>query len=78
MSALAERSYPPTTVDFNPIIRGVQAANPDIVYVASYPLDSVGIVRAANEIKPEGQTVRREHGRAAIRSTENPAGRATQ
>ncbi|MGA7252105.1 MAG: ABC transporter substrate-binding protein, partial [Pseudolabrys sp.] len=46
-----ERSYPPTTVDFNPIIRGVQAANPDIVYVASYPLDSVGIVRAANEIK---------------------------
>ena len=46
-----ERSYPPTTVDFNPIIRRVQAANPDIVYVASYPLDSVGIVRAANEIK---------------------------
>ena len=46
-----ERSYPPTTVDFNPIIRRVQAANPDIVYVASYPLNSVGIVRAANEIK---------------------------
>jgi branched-chain amino acid transport system substrate-binding protein len=48
---VCERNYPPTTVDFNPIIRGVQAANPDVVYVASYPLDSVGIVRAANEIK---------------------------
>jgi branched-chain amino acid transport system substrate-binding protein len=46
-----KRNYPPTIVDFNPIIRGVQAANPDVVYVASYPLDSVGIVRAANEIK---------------------------
>ena len=46
-----ERSYPPSTVDFTPIIRAVQTANPDFVYVASYPSDSVGIVRAANEIR---------------------------
>lgn len=45
-----ERSYPPNTPDFTPIIRAVAAANPDFVYVASYPIDSVGIVRAANEI----------------------------
>jgi branched-chain amino acid transport system substrate-binding protein len=45
-----ERSYPPNTVDFSPILRAVQAANPDFVYVASYPTDTVGIVRAANEI----------------------------
>jgi branched-chain amino acid transport system substrate-binding protein len=45
-----ERSYPPSTVDFSPILRAVQAANPDFVYVASYPTDTVGIVRAANEI----------------------------
>jgi branched-chain amino acid transport system substrate-binding protein len=45
-----ERSYPPSTLDFSPIIRAVQAANPDFVYVASYPTDTVGIVRAANEI----------------------------
>jgi branched-chain amino acid transport system substrate-binding protein len=45
-----ERSYPPATVDFSSIMRGVQAANPDFVYVASYPTDTVGIVRAANEI----------------------------
>jgi branched-chain amino acid transport system substrate-binding protein len=46
-----ERSYPPTTVDFNPIVRAIQATNPDLVYVASYPTDSVGIVRAANEVR---------------------------
>ena len=28
----------------------MQAANPEIVFVASYPPDSVGIVRAANEV----------------------------
>jgi len=46
-----ERSYPPAMIDFTPIMRAVQAANPDLVYVASYPADSVGIVRAANEIR---------------------------
>jgi branched-chain amino acid transport system substrate-binding protein len=45
-----DRSYPPQTTDFAPIIRAVQATNPDIVYVAAYPPDSVGIVRAANEL----------------------------
>jgi branched-chain amino acid transport system substrate-binding protein len=45
-----DRSYPPSTVDFTPIMRAVQAAGPDIVYVASYPPDSAGIVRASNEV----------------------------
>ncbi len=45
-----DRSYPPDTTDYAPIVRAVQAAKPDIVYVAAYPPDSVGIVRAANEI----------------------------
>jgi branched-chain amino acid transport system substrate-binding protein len=45
-----ERGYPPNTVDFSPIIRAIQAANPDVVYVASYPQETVGIVRAANEV----------------------------
>jgi branched-chain amino acid transport system substrate-binding protein len=38
------------TVDFTPIVRGIQASNPDIVYFASAPTETVGIVRAANEI----------------------------
>jgi branched-chain amino acid transport system substrate-binding protein len=45
-----DRSYPPPTTDFLPVVRAVQAANADIVYVAAYPPDTVGIVRAANEI----------------------------
>ncbi len=45
-----DKTYPPATVDYSPIIRAVQAANPDIVYLASYPQDSVGLVRAVNEI----------------------------
>jgi len=45
-----DQSYPPSTTDFAPVIRAVQAANPDIVFVAAYPPDTVGIVRAAAEI----------------------------
>jgi branched-chain amino acid transport system substrate-binding protein len=45
-----DKTYPPSTTDFSPIVRAVQAANPDMVFVASYPLDSVGMVRAASEI----------------------------
>jgi branched-chain amino acid transport system substrate-binding protein len=45
-----DQKYPPSTTDYTPIIRAVQALNPDIVFVAAYPPDSVGIVRAANEI----------------------------
>jgi branched-chain amino acid transport system substrate-binding protein len=45
-----DQSYPPSTTDFAPVMRAVQAANSDIVFVAAYPPDTVGIVRAAAEI----------------------------
>ncbi len=45
-----DRTYPPATTDFSPIVQAIQAANADLVVVCSYPLDSVGMVRAANEI----------------------------
>ncbi|HEV2302357.1 MAG TPA: amino acid ABC transporter substrate-binding protein [Stellaceae bacterium] len=45
-----DRTYPPTTVDFTPIVRSIQAAAPDLVYVASYPPDTVGMLRAVSEI----------------------------
>jgi branched-chain amino acid transport system substrate-binding protein len=44
-----DRSFPPGTADFSPIVRAVQAANPDLFVVCSYPLSSVGIVLAVNE-----------------------------
>ena len=45
-----DQSYPPNTTDFAPVVRAVQAANPDVVFVAAYPPDTVGIVRAAQEV----------------------------
>src|SRR6476620_11236397 len=45
-----DKSYPPSTTDFAPVVRAVQATNPDIVYIGAYPPDNVGIIRAANEI----------------------------
>jgi branched-chain amino acid transport system substrate-binding protein len=50
LSIVYDRSYPPSTVDFLPILHAIQATDPDIVYVASYPQDTVGIVRASHEI----------------------------
>lgn len=47
---VTDQKYPPATTDYTPIMRAVQALDPDIVFVAAYPPDSVGIVRAANEI----------------------------
>jgi branched-chain amino acid transport system substrate-binding protein len=45
-----DQNYPPTTTDFSSLIRGIRAAKPDLVFVMSYPNDSVAIVRAVNEI----------------------------
>jgi len=44
-----DRRYPPATTDFAPIVRAIAATNPDLVTICSYPLDSVGMVRAVNE-----------------------------
>ena len=43
-------NYPPTTTDYTPIVRALKATNPDIVYIASYPADTTGILRAATEM----------------------------
>ena len=44
-----DKSFPPGTTDFSPIVRAMQAANPELVIVCSYPLSSVGMVLAINE-----------------------------
>jgi branched-chain amino acid transport system substrate-binding protein len=50
LKTVYNQNYPPTTTDFSSLIRGVRAAKPDMVFVMSYPNDSVAIVRAVNEI----------------------------
>jgi branched-chain amino acid transport system substrate-binding protein len=52
-----DKSYPPNTTDFSPVIRAIAATNPDLVFVASYPLDSVGVVRAARELGLKTQLI---------------------
>jgi branched-chain amino acid transport system substrate-binding protein len=48
-----DKTYPPSTQDFTPVVRAIKATNPDIVFIASYPPDSVGMLRAAHEVKLE-------------------------
>jgi len=50
LQTVYDQNYPPTTVDFSSMVRAIRAAKPDIVFVMSYPNDSVAIVRAVNEI----------------------------
>ena len=50
LTIVYDKTYPPTTNDYSPIVRGIQATNPELVFVASYPPDSVGMIRAANEV----------------------------
>src|SRR5579883_3125723 len=45
-----DKTYPPSTTDYTPIVRAIQATNPDVLYVGSYPPDTVGMVRAINEV----------------------------
>src|SRR6202044_875421 len=50
LKVVYDKTYPPTTSDYSPIVRAIQATNPDIVLVCSYPPDTVGMIRAANEV----------------------------
>src|SRR6201996_4101226 len=50
LNVVYDQSYPPTNTEFSSIVRAVSSAKPDIVFVASYPPDSAGILRAVNEV----------------------------
>jgi len=50
LKTVYSQNYPPTTTDFSAIMRAIRAAKPEMVFVCSYPNDSVAIVRAMNEI----------------------------
>jgi len=50
LKTVYDSTYPPTTVDYTPIARSIKATNPDVVFVASYPPDTVGMVLAAHEV----------------------------
>jgi branched-chain amino acid transport system substrate-binding protein len=45
-----DKAYPPTTTDYAPVLRAVRATDPEMIFVASYPADTAGIMRAAAEM----------------------------
>lgn len=49
LEVVYDKTYPPGTPDFTPIVHAIQATNPEMVFVASYPPGSVGMLRAATE-----------------------------
>jgi branched-chain amino acid transport system substrate-binding protein len=50
LEVVYDKTYPLNTTDFSPIVRAMQASNADIMYVSSYPNDSVGIIRSVHEL----------------------------
>jgi branched-chain amino acid transport system substrate-binding protein len=46
-----DRSYPPTTVDFTPTVRAIQATRPDLAFFGSYPSDTNGLLRSISELR---------------------------
>jgi branched-chain amino acid transport system substrate-binding protein len=50
LKVVYDKTYPLNTTDFTPIVRAMQATNADIMYVSSYPNDSVGIIRSVHEL----------------------------
>lgn len=50
LKSVYDRTYPPNTTDFSPIVRAIAATNPDLVVICSYPLSSVGMLMSANEL----------------------------
>ena len=44
-----DQTYPPSTMDYMPVIRAIKAVQPDLVYFASYPADTVGLLNATRE-----------------------------
>lgn len=45
-----DSTYPPNTPDVTSVVRAIQATNPDLVVICSYPVESVAFVRAINEV----------------------------
>ncbi len=55
MKIVYDRTYPSNTVDFASIMRPIKAASPDLIFLASYPPDSAGLVRAAYDVGIKAQ-----------------------
>ena len=46
-----ERTYPLANTEYTAIARAMQAADAEVVYAATLPVDTVGLLRASNEVQ---------------------------
>lgn len=51
LNVVYERTYPLANTEYATIVRSMQATNPDIVYAATLPVDTGGLIRASNEVQ---------------------------
>jgi branched-chain amino acid transport system substrate-binding protein len=51
LNVVYERTYPLANTEYATIARSMQAAAPDVVYAATLPVDTVGLVRASSEVQ---------------------------
>lgn len=52
-----EHNYNRKTADFKPILLAANAETPDVIYIASYPNGSAGLVRALSEVGSDAKAV---------------------
>lgn len=57
LQVVYDRFYPPNTIDFLSVVRAIKATNPDLLFIASYPPDTAGMVRALHEVGFKAQMV---------------------
>jgi branched-chain amino acid transport system substrate-binding protein len=50
LTVVYDRRYPSATTDLVPVVRAIAETSPELVIVCSYPPDSIGMVRAVNEV----------------------------
>ncbi len=68
-----DKSYPPSTTDFSPIVRAIQATNPDLVVICSYPLELGRHGAGGERGQVHAEDDRRRHGRPAIDRVQDQA-----
>ena len=68
-----DRTYPPATVDFSPIVRAIAAAGPDLVVVCSYPVELGRHGACGERACLQAKSHRRRHGWVAVHRREGTA-----
>jgi len=49
LTIVYDRTYPPATTDFSPIVHAIAATAPEVLVICTYPTGTVGMLRAINE-----------------------------